>query len=462
MLPAMAEIYRHIERHAGPSTVVASSGIAFGARLAQERLGVPTATVHLQPSIIRSLVDQGMAGNVRISASQPMWFKRAFFRLADWLLMDRVLKRPVNEFRATLGLPPVDRVMYRWLHSPQLVIGFFPEWFAAFQPDWPPHTHLVGFPLWDTAAAWNHPRGCGDVSRGRRATGRLHAGLGRCDDAPLLPGVGGCCARARRARDARHELPGSGAQRSSVPRQGLRVSARSATCCLARRCSCITAASARWRRPSRPGFPTSWFPTGTISSTTAFASNGSAWAAAFRRPRIGHERWPAPFAASSMTASSARDAATIAAGRFGRRPRHAHASHRIAGDESGRRALNQFSGARVSESLQLLTLSLQNLGIVRETGIDRSFPASVHGVRQQNPTFSPTVGVLFRKGHAIGRRHLGRVDEVVHVVAHEQQHPVRLRDLGSPRGLVRVHPFSPEQRTVSSVALCPARRDSRA
>jgi hypothetical protein len=44
---------------------------------------VPTATVHLQPSIIRSLVDQGMAGKVRISASQPMLFKRAFFRVAD-------------------------------------------------------------------------------------------------------------------------------------------------------------------------------------------------------------------------------------------------------------------------------------------------------------------------------------------------------------------------------------------
>ncbi len=150
MLPAMAEIYRHIERHAGPSTVVAASGIAFGARLAQERLGVPTATVHLQPSIIRSLTDSGMAGNVRISASQPMWFKRGFFRLADWLVIDRVLKGPVNAFRSTLGLPSITRILYRWLHSPQLVIGFFPEWFAALQPDWPPHTHLVGFPLWDT------------------------------------------------------------------------------------------------------------------------------------------------------------------------------------------------------------------------------------------------------------------------------------------------------------------------
>ena len=150
ILPAMSEVYRQIERRAHAGTVVAASGIAFGARLAQERLGVPLATVHLQPGIIRSLVDQGMAGNVRISASQPMWFKRAFFRLADWLLMDRVLKRPLNELRATLSLPPVDRVMHRWLHSPQLVIGFFPEWFAAPQPDWPPNTHLVGFPLWDS------------------------------------------------------------------------------------------------------------------------------------------------------------------------------------------------------------------------------------------------------------------------------------------------------------------------
>jgi rhamnosyltransferase subunit B len=153
ILPAMSIVYRHIERHADAGTVVAASGISFGARLAQERLGVPTATVHLQPSIIRSLVDHGMAGNVRISASQPLWFKRAFFRIADWVLMDRTLKRPLNEFRATLGLKPVDRVMHRWIHSPSLVIGFFPDWFAPPQPDWPRPIHLVGFPLWDSGTA---------------------------------------------------------------------------------------------------------------------------------------------------------------------------------------------------------------------------------------------------------------------------------------------------------------------
>ena len=153
ILPSMPETYRYIEQHADANTIVVSSGIAFGARIAQERLGARVATVHLQPSIIRSLVDQGMAGNIRISATQPMWFKRAFFRFADWFLIDRALKKPVNAFRASLGLPPVDRLMHRWLHSTELVIGFFPDWFARPQPDWPPHTHLVGFPLWDSGTA---------------------------------------------------------------------------------------------------------------------------------------------------------------------------------------------------------------------------------------------------------------------------------------------------------------------
>ena len=151
MVPAISEVYRHIERHADAATVVAASGIALGARVAHERLGVPLATVHLQPSMLRSLVDMGKTGNIRISASQPMWFKRGFFWLVDRLVIDRALKPALNDFRATLGLAPVDRVMQRWLHSPQVVIGFFPEWFAPLQPDWPANTHLVGFPLWDSA-----------------------------------------------------------------------------------------------------------------------------------------------------------------------------------------------------------------------------------------------------------------------------------------------------------------------
>jgi rhamnosyltransferase subunit B len=176
MVPAIEEIYRLIETHADTDTVVAASGISLGARIAQDKLKIPTATVHLQPAIVRSLVDQGMVGNMRISASQPMWFKQAFFRLIDWAAIDRNLKRPLNDFRATLGLPPVDRVLHKWVHSPQCVICFFPEWFAVRQPDWPPRAHLVGFPLWDGGGGAPGDTGSSAMSVPAEAEEFLNAG----------------------------------------------------------------------------------------------------------------------------------------------------------------------------------------------------------------------------------------------------------------------------------------------
>src|SRR6202044_1348319 len=38
ILPSIETVYRHIEAHADAPTVVAASGISFGARIAQERL----------------------------------------------------------------------------------------------------------------------------------------------------------------------------------------------------------------------------------------------------------------------------------------------------------------------------------------------------------------------------------------------------------------------------------------
>lgn len=149
IVPAIAEIYRLIKARADADTVVAAHCLAFGARVAQDQLGLPTATVHLVPSILRSLIDQGMVGNLRMSASQPKWLKQLLYYLLDSRLLDPTINQQLNEFRATLGLPPVDRVLRQWFYSPQCVIGMFPEWFAKRQPDWPAQTQLLGFLLWD-------------------------------------------------------------------------------------------------------------------------------------------------------------------------------------------------------------------------------------------------------------------------------------------------------------------------
>jgi rhamnosyltransferase subunit B len=149
LLPAIEATYRHIESRADASTVVAASSIAFGARIAQDKLGIPTASVHLQPIVIRSLIEPGMFGTLHLSRSQPLWFKRALFRLIDWAAIDRIIERPLNAFRRRLGLAPVHRALNGWIHSPQCVIAFFPPWFAEPQADWPRHSHAVGFALWD-------------------------------------------------------------------------------------------------------------------------------------------------------------------------------------------------------------------------------------------------------------------------------------------------------------------------
>jgi rhamnosyltransferase subunit B len=57
----------------------------------------------------------------------------------------------MNRLRSELGLPPVKHIIGRWMHSPQGVLGLFPDWFGPPQTDWPPKVTLTGFPLFDEA-----------------------------------------------------------------------------------------------------------------------------------------------------------------------------------------------------------------------------------------------------------------------------------------------------------------------
>src|SRR5215471_5568261 len=147
--PNIDRLYQTIQGRRKPNTVVAASALCFGARVAQENLGVPLASVHLQPAIIRSLVDGGQQGRIPMGPSVPRFVKKAVFWLLDKVWGDRLLAPPINSFRASVGLPPVRRILRDYVHSPQMVIGLFPKWFASIQPDWPPNTHLAGFVLHD-------------------------------------------------------------------------------------------------------------------------------------------------------------------------------------------------------------------------------------------------------------------------------------------------------------------------
>ncbi|MFM8571668.1 MAG: glycosyltransferase [Pirellula sp.] len=144
----LQSVYRAIEKNYVPgSTRVVASTLAFGARVAQEKLEVPLVTVHLSPVLFRSAFEGPRLPRLALHLG-PAWFKRFQWWVADRFVIDPMICPWLNEFRSQLGLAPARRVFRDWWHSPSRVVGMFPEWFAAKQPDWPEQTVLTGFPLY--------------------------------------------------------------------------------------------------------------------------------------------------------------------------------------------------------------------------------------------------------------------------------------------------------------------------
>jgi rhamnosyltransferase subunit B len=145
VLPQVRPLYHLLTQFSPEDTVVVAAGLAFGARLAQETRGLPLITAHLQATMLRSRHQSPIMGPVTLLERLPPALKRIWFALLDRQVIDPVLLPELNGFRRELGLPPVRRVFNRWLHSPQKVLGLFPDWYAPPQPDWPPQTELTGF-----------------------------------------------------------------------------------------------------------------------------------------------------------------------------------------------------------------------------------------------------------------------------------------------------------------------------
>ena len=149
--PMILRQYEALARLAGePDSVLVANPGVLAARLVREKVGVPTASLLLQPGLLpSSTAPPEMPGGLTI----PAWLPHPLRRLY-WLGIDAVayalVAPPLNRVRAGLGLSPVRRV-FRWWLSPDLVIGLFPDWYAAPQPDWPPQLRLAGFGRFDGA-----------------------------------------------------------------------------------------------------------------------------------------------------------------------------------------------------------------------------------------------------------------------------------------------------------------------
>ena len=148
----LEESYQLLCSHLIPGkTILISSTLGFVARLVQETHQIPNVTVHFSPGVFHSAYHAPRMPGLPLPDWLPVPLKQGIWSVLDHLLIDPLLKPKLNRFRQELGLHPISRIFHSWLHSPDLVLGLFPEWFAHPQPDWPSSTTLTGFPLYDEA-----------------------------------------------------------------------------------------------------------------------------------------------------------------------------------------------------------------------------------------------------------------------------------------------------------------------
>jgi len=136
---------------AAGQTIAIGNSLLFAHRLLRETDQVPCATLHLAPCVFRS--DDRPPRLTPLSdwfgPCTPRWLTRAGWWWFDKTFYDPIFTRPLNRYRAELGLPGVERIFQSWMHEADCVAGLFPDWFGQPQTDWPAHAVLTGFPFYD-------------------------------------------------------------------------------------------------------------------------------------------------------------------------------------------------------------------------------------------------------------------------------------------------------------------------
>jgi UDP:flavonoid glycosyltransferase YjiC (YdhE family) len=147
----LRSVYELLTENLSPgNTILCAHALDLASRVAGEKFDVPVASINFAPTMFWTLHDTPRLKGALLGPRVPKWLKRLQFWFADAIVSPRLWGNELNRMRAELGLAPVGHIFTHWLHATDLVLGLFPDWFGPPQPDWPPNTRAVGFPLWDS------------------------------------------------------------------------------------------------------------------------------------------------------------------------------------------------------------------------------------------------------------------------------------------------------------------------
>jgi len=129
------------------STVLAAPSLNIGARVAHDKLGIPLASVILNPILLRSMHSPGRSPLLQIPSWMGGWGVKLAYKMID-RKYEQMIGEPLNRIRHSMELPPV-RGIAAWMRSPQRIICLWPEWLYERQPDWPAHVETTTFVHYD-------------------------------------------------------------------------------------------------------------------------------------------------------------------------------------------------------------------------------------------------------------------------------------------------------------------------
>ncbi len=150
ILPFQREMYEDLSAATQGADLLLTHPLPFSGPLVAQKTGIKWVSSVLAPGSFISAYDppvppQWPAMHKLLTLSPGV--VRLVMRLAGLKL--EPLFEPVYKLRAELGLPRGQNPMLEGQHSPALVLALYSPLLGAPQADWPPHTHVTGFPFYD-------------------------------------------------------------------------------------------------------------------------------------------------------------------------------------------------------------------------------------------------------------------------------------------------------------------------
>ena len=132
-----------LKSHLKDSDIIVAHTFTYASRTVAELYGIEYVSLLISPIQARNAsrlpVFYGGINPNRF----PDFIRKNFYKVGDWLILDRLFGTAINAKRKELGLDPISSFVH-WGTSPTCAIGLWDEWYASGRIDIG-QLHLVGF-----------------------------------------------------------------------------------------------------------------------------------------------------------------------------------------------------------------------------------------------------------------------------------------------------------------------------